>query len=323
MSPKLLNSITIAAAVSTLLAGCAGAGAGSTASLPTGQIPAAQGAVRHRHGWLSPDAGSKRLVYVSDDYGNAIEIYPQGKSNPSPIGEITDGIDGPLGTFVDSNGTLYVANSGNGTVTEYPHGSTTPSVTLSNGISGPISVAVDRDGNVAVGEFASGEIVEFPAGSTSPSVTITLLSRPEQLAFDKGRHLYAAWNENPGSQLVGQVSKCKRMQAVCIDQGISEGQSGGLVIDQSGNLILGDQTHQAINIFAPGGTTPIRTIDVSGRAPYKFALDRTQTTLYVADIDNNVVATYDYASGTSTGTISSGLVSAWGVSVYPAAQYGP
>ena len=165
--------------------------------------------------------------------------------------------------------------------------------------------------------------MEFPSGSTSPSVTITLLSRPEQLAFDRGRHLYAAWNENPGSQLVGQVSKCKRMQAICVDQGISEGQSGGLVIDQSGNLVLGDQTHQAINVFAPGGTTPIRTIGVGGRAPYKFALDRTQTTLYVADIDNNVVATYDYASGTLTGTISSGLISAWGVSVYPAAQYGP
>jgi DNA-binding beta-propeller fold protein YncE len=308
------------AAFALALAGCAGAN--SVPSAPSGQPPALR-VQAHRRGWLSPAAKSAKLIFVSDYSGNAVEIYPQGQSNPSPIGEITDGIDGPLGNFVDSHGTLYVANTGNGTVTEYPKGATSPSVTLSNSISGPISVAVDKKGTVAVGEFANGTILEFPKGSSSPTVTITVLSRPEGLAFDRKRNLYAAWNEDTGSGLVGQVSKCGRGSDVCVSRGISEGQSGGLAIDSAGNLILGDITNSAINIFAPGATSPTRTISTTGRQPYKFELDKTETTLYVADIENGVVAMYDYSSGTQIGTISSGLESAWGVSLYPAAKAGP
>ncbi|HKU81058.1 MAG TPA: hypothetical protein VJP76_02725 [Candidatus Tumulicola sp.] len=307
---------SFAAAVALGLAGCSGAATSGGPSLPAS--PALQ-----RHGWISPDAVKQRLIYVSDNSANAILIYPQGKSNPAPIGEITDGIDGPLGTAVSKNGTLYVANSFGNDVTEYPPGATSPSVTLSDGLNYPISVAVDDRGTVAVGEFGQGEILEFEKGSTSPNVTITLLSDPEQLAFDQGRHLYAAWNVNLGSQLQGHVSICRRLRAICADQGIQIGESGGLALDLSGNLILGDQTHQSIGIYPPGSNTPSRTIATTGRDPYKFALNRSEKTLYVADITGGVVAIYNYATGAQTGTITNGLTSAWGVSLSPAAPYAP
>jgi hypothetical protein len=274
-----------------------------------------------RRGWLSPAAKTQPLVYVSDNSANAIEIYPQGQSNPSPIGEITDGIAGPLGNYVDRHGTLYVANSSNSTVTEYPAGSTTPSVTLSSGLNFPISVAVDHYGDVAVGEFAQGAILEFPAGSSTPETTITLLTKPEGLTFDNRNHLWAAWNE--GSTLQGRVSKCAHFKAVCHDQGITEGQSGGLAIDHAGNRILGDITNQVINIYAPGSTSPTRTIQMTGHYPVKLALDRHEKTLYVADYNSASVLTYDYGTGTQTGAISTGLQSAWGVSLNPAAKPGP
>ena len=152
-------------------------------------------------------------------------------------------------------------------------------------------------------------------------VTITLLTYPEGLAFDYSRHLYAAWNQNNGSTLAGHVSKCERLRSVCADQGIVEGQSGGLALDSSANLILGDQTHAAMNVYAPGATSPTRTISTPGHDPYTFALDKAEKTLYVANIDTGQVLTYDYASGTQTGTISSGLKSAWGVALSPAAPY--
>lgn len=303
------------------LAGCAGAGPAYVASA-NGMVLPRRAPSAHR-GWLSPAAKKSRLIYVSDNAASAIVIYAQGQSNPSPIGEITDGIDAPLGNFVDSHGTLYVANIGNNTVTEYPKGSTSPAVTLSDEISGPISVAVDDKGNVAVSEFAQSEILQFPPNASSPTITITDLGRPEALAFDRSRHLYAAWNQNPGSSLVGQVSKCERLKSVCVSLGISEGESGGLAIDKKGNVILGDQTNHVINIYAPGMTSPTRTIATTGRAPYKFELDKSEATLYVADIANGLVATYDYASGAQTGTISNGIESAWGVSLYPAAKDGP
>jgi DNA-binding beta-propeller fold protein YncE len=316
--PNVRNA-AIALISAAAIAGCAGSASVAGPSVPATSV-ASLGA---RRGWLSPGATGERLVFVSDNAANAIMIYPQGRKNPSPIGEITDGISAPLGNFVDKNGTLYVANSGNGTVTEYPLGSTTPSATLSNYISGPISVAVDREGTVAVGEFASGMILEFPAGSSSPTVTISLLSRPEALAFDRSRHLYAAWNEDAGSGLTGQVSKCQRLQAVCVDQGMSEGESGGLAIDRAGDLILGDQTNHAINIYAPGATSPTRTINTGTHDPYKFELNSGQTSLYVADYQNNQVVKYDYATGVQTGVISAGLQSVWGVSLYPPESYAP
>jgi DNA-binding beta-propeller fold protein YncE len=305
-----------------MLAGCAQGG--TQAGAPLGALPQAapQTLNAHRHGWLSPAAKTQPLVYVSDNSANAIQIYPQGANSPSPIGEITDGISAPLGVFVDRKGTLYVANHGNNTVTEYPKGSTSPSVTLSSGISGPISVAADNKGDVAVGEFSSGEILEFPAGSSYATVTITLLSLPEALAFDSTNHLHAAWNVNEGSSLAGHESKCEIMQAVCVDSGIVEGESGGLVLDRAGNIVLGDQTNGVINIYAPHTTSPARTISMSGHDPIKFALNKSEKTLYVADIDSNTVLVYGYASGSQIGTISSGLESAWGVALSAAAKDG-
>lgn len=313
-------------------AGCAGpasvtginAPAGTSASLlgtPVGTFGQTRAAAHTGHGWLARGAASQRLIFVSDNAANAIRIYPQGKTNPAPIGEITDGISAPLGNFVDKNGTLYVANIGNNTVTEYPLGTTTPSVTLSSGLNCPISVAVDRLGTVAVGEFCQGAINEFPAGSVSPTVTITLLQQPEGLTFDRSRHLYAAWNEVAGT--TGTVSKCERLQAVCVNQGMSEGEAGGLALDPAGNLILGDQSNHVINIYAPGAATPTRSISTGTVQPYKFELNRGGTILYVADNSTPEIVEYNYATGAQIGTITNGLSSTWGVSLYPAEAPAP
>lgn len=162
----------VALAVTAAFAGCSGSGSAPSATAvdafalgaPAWVHPAPPAHVM-RHGWLSPAARTKPLIYVSDFSANTIEIYGQNATNPSPVGTITDGIDGPLGNFVDVKGTLYVANANNNTVTEYPAGSTSPSVTLSSGINHPISIAVDLSGDVAVGEFSSNEILEFPAAA--------------------------------------------------------------------------------------------------------------------------------------------------------------
>ncbi len=307
-------AITTAAACA--LSGCA---QGTLVAGPALPHPAA---TRQTHGSLSSAARNAPLVYISDNSGDAVAIYPQGVNDPAPVGKITDGISSPLGNFVDRHGTLYVANSGNNTVTEYPKGSITPSVTLSTDISGPISVAADRKGDVAVGEFTNGTILEFPAGSSYPTVTITLLTYPEALAFDRSGHLYAAWNVS-GSGLTGHVSKCEPMRAVCTDRGITEGESGGLALDKAGNLVLGDQTNAVVNVYAPHATTPKRTIAMSGHDPYKFELNKSEKQLYVADINTGTVLIYNYAAGTQFGTISNGLQSAWGVSLSPSAKDGP
>ncbi len=61
-----------------------------------------------------------KLLYVTDYTGSIVLIYKQGATGAGPIGEIVTGIDQPQGDAVDKSGTLYVANEGNNTVTEYP-----------------------------------------------------------------------------------------------------------------------------------------------------------------------------------------------------------
>src|SRR5271166_2225507 len=177
---------------SVALAACSGGGT----SPGWARVGDASSSVRTqgRHGWLSPDVKKQKLVYASDYTGSAILIYPQDVNNPGPIGEIVDGISTPHGIAVDAAGTLYVTNQGSNTLTEYPAGSTSPSVTLSNGISKPSDVSVDSNGTVYISESANNKILEFKVGSTSPDLTITTLSRPDGLTNDRKNNLYVTSN---------------------------------------------------------------------------------------------------------------------------------
>jgi hypothetical protein len=93
---------------------------------------------------LSPAAKSgQHVVYVSDFLANAVEIYPASGSNPAPIGQITDGISGPMGSFVDARGDLFTSNVTNFTVTMYPKGSLNWSLRYT-GLEYPTNVTVGK-----------------------------------------------------------------------------------------------------------------------------------------------------------------------------------
>ncbi len=81
-------------------------------------------------------------MYVAGEgaYDNGfVNIFaPKGQS---PIGEITSGISTPEGIAADAAGNLYVANSGNNTVTVYAPGTLTPSLTYSSGVNVPYGSA--------------------------------------------------------------------------------------------------------------------------------------------------------------------------------------
>lgn len=253
------------------------------------------------------------IVYVSDFVANSIVIF---STDGEQVGLITDGIDGPVGSCVDGAGTLYVANYENNTVTEYPKGATSPSVVLSNGIKQPISVAVGLDGTTYVGEFARNRVLEFPADSRSANVKITSLTYPEGLAVDPSGNLYVAWNQR---DLIGQVDMFDRGSKVGNNLGIAAGQTGDSKIDSAGNLVLADQFNQMIDVYKSGSDSPFRQIYTIGSDPYKFAFNRKESALYVADPDTGMVLVFDYATGAQIGTIYKGLTSVLGVSVSPAA----
>jgi sugar lactone lactonase YvrE len=280
------------ACAALLLAGCSG---GTPAS------PALGGAGAARHGWISPLAKKKKLLYVTDYTASIVLIYKQGASGAGPIGEIVSGIDQPQGDAVDKSGTLYVANEGNNTVTEYPAGSTDASVTLSTGISRPLDVSVDSTGIVYVMDGSAGQILEFKPGSTSPDATVTI-SHPADAVNAKNNDLYVTYNASSA----GHVAVCKPLATSCTDLGISVGLAQGIAIDLHGNLLVGDVYGQTIDIYKRGATTPFRTISVHYEQPSKLALDKKDATLYMADPANFAVDLYNYKAGTPAGSFTFG-----------------
>ena len=93
------------------LAACSGAsqsGAGAVPSAPSLSYPA--------------KAHTSHYVYVSSQYNSqgAVFVYSTKGQAQLPVATITAGINVPAGLAVDATGNLYVANSGNSTVTVYP-----------------------------------------------------------------------------------------------------------------------------------------------------------------------------------------------------------
>jgi DNA-binding beta-propeller fold protein YncE len=267
-----------------------------------------------RQNWLLP-ASTDGRIFVSDLYANTVAVF---STKGNHIGSITDGIHGPVGTCVDGKGTLYVANFENNTVSEYLKGATKPTSILSSGIHQPISVGVGSDGTLFVGEFARNLVLEFAVGNKSPTKRITSLTYPEGLAIDAHDNLYIAWNEE---DYAGHVDRFALGSTTGKNLGISSGQTGDAKIDRSGNLVLADQVNQMIGVYPAGSTSPSRVIYTIGSDPYKFALNKEETELYVADPDSETVLVFDYKTGAQIGTIYKGLTSALGVSVSPSAPY--
>jgi hypothetical protein len=164
----------ICAAVA-ILAGCRGTGASpappaplqqSDAQSPFGELfagaidAAKSGAARggwvnvqpdRGRSWMSPAAGAKALLYVSNYTENSVSVYsyPQGKL----VGTLT-GFAAPDGICADKKGNVWIVNnaatpSGEDAV-EYKHGGKNPIATLKIGSGYAVSCSVDPiTGNLA------------------------------------------------------------------------------------------------------------------------------------------------------------------------------
>ena len=144
-------------------------------------------------GW--PAGKKSKLIFVANISANEVLMYSQGK-NPNPVGSITDGLSDPAGLAVDSKGTLYVSNLGNNTITEYPAGSSSPSVTLSSGLSGNYGVAVDNKGDVFTVNLNTNNLVGFKPGKTQPFETVSGLDNPTGVATDRKNNVFVACDAN-------------------------------------------------------------------------------------------------------------------------------
>ncbi len=256
-------------------------------------------------------------LFVDDLDAGEVRLYPATGKNPQQSGTITQGIDLGINVAVDAKGTLYVANNGNSTVTEYPLGQTSPSVTLSTSLVYPNGIAVDSQGTVYVTSGSTvGDtyVLEFPKGATSPSAQVGTFGLAVGLAIDQNDTLYVCDAHN---NQVWSVAKGSTTPVNLGLTGLSD--PTGAAIDPSGNLFVTNETFRAniVNGFKPGATSPYESITTDVSGPYTLAFDK-KGTLYVGNDGTypGYVSEYKANKTSVYTTFSNGIENPAGIAVY-------
>ena len=324
------------AVTAVLLAGCSVTGSripGSASAQPSGaqsnqqlgflsqqaRTKASSWRANPGPGWISPGALTGRLVYVSDENGQAVYIFPQIGQNQAPIGKITSGVAAPNGLFVDAAENLYVCNFGGGTVSVYHKATLTPYRTLT-GAGSAIDVVVGLDGTVYVSDWDSGSaghVLEYPKHHNKPSVSIPINGASEGLALDVNNNLFVAYNDATAND--GEVLEFAPGSTNGTNLGIHVGYVGGATIDAAGNLLVDDQNIPGVDVFPPGATQPSNQIKGFALA-FDIALTHTGTRLWVTDpfVAVNEVT---YPGGKHVNSITNTISTAFGVATSPHGSY--
>jgi hypothetical protein len=249
-----------------------------------------------RAGWLSPAARvpGQPLLYVSQYYfiisccpDAYVFIYPEEGNHQFPIGIIDVGGE-PWGLYVDRHRNLYVANQV-GTVTVYPPGSTSPSLTYYHDLYRPLYVIVDSSGaHVFVSQAArnyqgGGTVVEYQLGSTDRyQVLQTPGIEADGMDFDRQGNLYVAYRSSDGTGSIEEFAPGTTQGKIL---GMSLNQPQGVIVDKAGNIIVVETANTSIgphiDVFPPGQLTPSVELPIPN-IPNQLAIRQTEPSLFIA-----------------------------------------
>jgi hypothetical protein len=263
----LLSKALGVAALVTFLAGCSGgssqtpAVSGSANSF--GQEFVGQGKSSPRtpntgRGYMQATKAGTPLVYMAS-WGLSADVDVL-TMNGQQVGQIENGLSEPEGLFVDSKGSLWVADISN--VLVYPHGALSPSKTLSDPVGAALDVTVCPNGTAYVADLSdnsNGEqssIQVYAHGSTKPTGSLTYPTdfRNPFLTCDASGNVFAALltGESIGDGRVIEFPLGKQSGAK--DLGITTQSPGGIKPDNAGNLLVDDLVAQTITEYTESGS---------------------------------------------------------------------
>jgi sugar lactone lactonase YvrE len=255
-------------------------------------------------------AAAAQDIYVSDTSDNSLTVITPGVG--TTILTSSD-LDDPTGLAFDGSN-LFIADSGNGDITEYSTTTGKFSIFASGvGLSDPQGLAFDSEGNLYVANASSDSISQFLGGSTSAPTYASGINTPSGITVDGNGNLFVTTAGNQVEEILpnsppttGSVhsfylpTPAGSNPALDAPEGIVFGPNGDLYVVNSGTTpSLGTPAVYQLTLY-PKGTTAVGGVDQGLSDPAGLVFD-SNGDLWVADYGNNSVTVYSPVPG-SDGT---------------------
>ncbi len=219
---------------------------------------------------------------------------------PAPtISSFGSGYNAPLGLAFDAVGNLYVANTGNNTVSQIAPDGSVITNNFGSGYSSPWGLAFDAAGHLYVANYGNNTVSQIaPDGSVITNNFGSGYRTPKALAFDVVGNLYVANGT--------KVTKIAPDGSV-ITSSFGSGYNGpqGLAFDPVGNLYVANYGNNTVSQIAPDSSVITNRFGSGYNSPWGLACD-VAGHLYVANYGNNTVSQIAPDGSVITNNFSSG-----------------
>ena len=198
----------------------------------------------------------------SNHKDHSIQIFPVGK--------------GPIGTAIDANGDVWVADTGSSTVTELSSsGAAIGTFPVGNG---PNSIAIDANGDVWVANIGSNTVTELNSSGAAIG-TFPVGKEPSGIAIDANGNVWVANNNS------STVTELNSSGAVIGTFPVGK-EPSGIAIDILGDVWVANDGSSTVTELNSSGAV-IGTFPV-GIHPFDIAIDYLNNIWITNDVSNTV-----------------------------------
>jgi DNA-binding beta-propeller fold protein YncE len=222
---------------------------------------------------------------------------------------VPTGIKTPEDVALDSQGDVYIADSGDSAIKEWLATTQVVNTLVSSGLSSPYGVALDSHGNVYIADSKDNEIKEWNLSNQTVTVLVgSGLSTPFGIAVDSSGNIY--FSDSGHNSIKEWVASSGTVSTLA--SGLSSPR--GIAVDAQGNVYVADTGNNEIKEW--NAVTKAVTVLVSSglSGPSGVAVD-TEDNVYIADTGNNAIKRWSPSTTTVTTLVSSGIKSPGGVAV--------